>query len=121
MIPNPNTSLLEPDGGHALADAAAWVSGTLTGSVATVVATLAVAFIGFMMLQGRLALRRGLVVVIGCFLIFGARTIVTGLRNLGPAAGDRQQLAVTPIPPAPKAPPQPLVYDPYAGASVPIK
>jgi type IV secretion system protein VirB2 len=35
-----------------------------------------------MMLTGRIEWRRGLTVVIGCFIIFGAVAIVAGIRTL---------------------------------------
>jgi type IV secretory pathway VirB2 component (pilin) len=43
---------------------------------------IAVAVVGFMMLTGRIEWRRGLTVVIGCFIIFGAVAIVSGIRSL---------------------------------------
>ena len=58
-----------------------WLQGTLLGTVATVAAVIAVAAVGFMMLTGRLDWRRGLTVVVGCFIIFGAGAIVAGLRQ----------------------------------------
>jgi len=58
------------------------VQGTLLGNVATAAAVIAVAVVGFMMLTGRIEWRRGLTVVIGCFIIFGAVAIVSGIRSL---------------------------------------
>ena len=40
------------------------------------------AAVGFLMLTGRIEWRRGLTVVIGCFIIFGAVAIVSGIRSL---------------------------------------
>jgi type IV secretion system protein VirB2 len=54
----------------------------LLGNVATAAAVIAVAVVGFMMLTGRIEWRRGLTVVIGCFIIFGAVAIVSGIRSL---------------------------------------
>jgi type IV secretory pathway VirB2 component (pilin) len=54
----------------------------LQGHVATSAAVIAVAVVGFMMLTGRIEWRRGVVVVIGCFVIFGAAAIVAGIRSL---------------------------------------
>ena len=59
-----------------------WIQGTLLGNVATAAAVIAVAVVGFMMLTGRIEWRRGLTVVIGCFIIFGAVAIVSGIRSL---------------------------------------
>ena len=36
----------------------------------------------FLMLTGRMDWRRGLTVVVGCFVIFGAVSIVAGIRSL---------------------------------------
>ena len=41
-----------------------------------------VAAVGFLMLTGRMDWRRGLTVVVGCFVIFGAVSIVAGIRSL---------------------------------------
>ena len=58
-----------------------WMQGTLLGNVATAVAVMAVAAVGFMMLTGRLNWRFGATVIIGCFIIFGAGTIVAGIQS----------------------------------------
>ena len=50
------------------------------GNVATTAAVIAVAAVGFMMLTGRLNWRYGITVVIGCFILFGATSIVAGIR-----------------------------------------
>src|ERR1700754_2826913 len=59
-----------------------WVQGTLLGNLATTAAVIAVAVIGYMMLVGRFDWRRGVVTLVGIFIIFGAVTIVAGLRSL---------------------------------------
>ena len=59
-----------------------WVQGTLLGNLATTAAVIAVAVVGLMMLTGRIDWRRGLTVVIGCFVVFGAVSIVAGIRSL---------------------------------------
>ncbi len=61
--------------------ALAWLQGTLLGTVATAAAVIAVAGVGFMMLTGRMEWRRGLTVVVGCFIIFGAGALVAGIRQ----------------------------------------
>ena len=53
---------------------------TLLGTVATTVAVIAVAMVGFMMLTGRMNWRYGAVVILGCFILFGAASIVGGIR-----------------------------------------
>ena len=72
----------DPAGSSPLVAALQWIQGTLLGNVATAAAVVAVAMVGFMMLTGRIEWRRGLTVVIGCFIIFGAVAIVSGIRSL---------------------------------------
>jgi type IV secretion system protein VirB2 len=50
--------------------------------VATAVAVIAVAAIGFMMLTGRINWRYGATVVLGLFVLFGAGSIVGGIRSI---------------------------------------
>ena len=59
-----------------------WVQGTLLGNVATSAAVIAIAVVGFLMLTGRIEWRRGIVVIVGAFIIFGATSIVAGIRPL---------------------------------------
>ena len=70
----------DPAGSGVLLGAVKWVQGTLLGTVATVVAVIAVASVGFMMLTGRMNWRHGAVVILGCFILFGATSIVAGIR-----------------------------------------
>ena len=72
----------DPAGSSPLVAAMVWIQDTLLGNVATAAAVIAVAVVGFMMLTGRIEWRRGLTVVIGCFIIFGAVAIVSGIRSL---------------------------------------
>jgi len=62
--------------------ALAWIQDTLLGNLATAAAVIAVAAVGFLMLAGRIDWRRGLTVIIGCFVVFGAAAIVAGIRSL---------------------------------------
>ena len=72
----------DPAGSSPLLAALNWVQGTLLGNLATTAAVIAVAIIGYLMLTGRFEWRRGLVVLVGIFVIFGAGTIVAGIRSL---------------------------------------
>ena len=72
----------DPAGSSPLLAALTWVQGTLLGNLATTAAVIAVAIIGYMMLTGRFEWRRGLVVLVGIFVIFGAVSIVAGIRSL---------------------------------------
>ncbi|MDL2351294.1 MAG: TrbC/VirB2 family protein [Pseudomonadota bacterium] len=70
----------DPAGSGVIVSAANWLQGTLLGTVATVAAVVAVAAVGFMMLTGRMNWRHGAVVILGCFILFGAASIVAGIR-----------------------------------------
>lgn len=69
-----------PAGSGPIVAALSWLQGTLLGNVATAVAVMAVAAVGFMMLTGRLNWRFGATVIIGCFILFGAGAIVSGIQ-----------------------------------------
>lgn len=70
----------DPEGSGVIVGAVNWLQGTLLGTVATVVAVIAVASVGFAMLTGRINWRHGAVVILGCFILFGAASIVAGIR-----------------------------------------
>lgn len=71
----------DPQGSGPIVSALSWLQGTLLGSVATAVAVMAVAAVGFMMLTGRMNWRFGATVIIGCFILFGAVSIVGGIQG----------------------------------------
>ena len=77
----------DPAGSGVLVGAVRWLEGTLLGTVATVVAVIAVAFVGFMMLTGRINWRYGATVIIGCFILFGAASIVAGIQSTAALGG----------------------------------
>lgn len=118
-----SASLFASRDGSVLIAALSWIEGTLLGSLATIVAILAVAGIGFLLLQGRLVVRGGLRVLAGCFILFGAASIVSGLQSfaagmVGSGAFERpapQQISLSePM----EIPDRTSNYDPYAGAAV---
>ena len=74
-----------PQGSGPIVAALSWLQGTLMGNVATAVAVMAVAAVGFMMLTGRLNWRFGATVIIVVFILVGAASIVAGIQ--GAAAG----------------------------------
>lgn len=76
-----NAQTANPQGSGPIVAALVWLQGTLLGNVATAVAVMAVAAVGFMMLTGRLNWRFGATVIIGCFILFGAGAIVTGIQS----------------------------------------
>lgn len=104
--------------------AAHWIEAVLLGPVATSIAVIAVASIGLLMLSGRVRMRRGATVIVGCFILFGAASIAHGLR--GTAASLAAAPPPQPMPPQSAPPPAPLPpppapappADPYAGASI---
>ena len=71
----------DPAGSGPIVAALAWMQGTLLGNVATAVAVMAVAAVGFMMLTGRMNWRFGATVIVGCFVLFGAASIVSGIQS----------------------------------------
>lgn len=113
-------SLSDPPPASVIASAANWVSGLLFGPLATAIAVIAIAWVGLAMLSGRIEIRRGASVVLGCFLLFGAKGIADGFRS-GMSNDNVPSIAnMTPPVTAPIAvqPDAASTYDPYAGASV---
>ena len=72
---------VDPQGSGPIVAALGWLQGTLLGNVATAVAVMAVAAVGFMMLTGRLNWRFGATGIVGCFVLFGAGAIVSGIQS----------------------------------------
>ncbi|GLK45535.1 MULTISPECIES: TrbC/VirB2 family protein [Novosphingobium] len=108
--------------GGALVGAIGWIAEIMTGPLATIVATLAVATLGLALLQGRLSMRHGAQVILGCFILFGApfiamelvRVAPHGIRAQAVFSASNQQMPDIPAVPQPNP-------DPYAGASVPMQ
>jgi type IV secretion system protein VirB2 len=85
VVPAPllaQSSFSDPAGSGAIVNAVQWMQGTLMGTVATVVAVIAIAVVGMMMLTGRMNWRYGATVIFGCFILFGAVSIVSGIRSV---------------------------------------
>lgn len=117
-------SLADPSTSGSLLNAVNWIQGTLLGSVAVVVATLAVAGIGFMMLTGRVDIRRGMTVLVGSFLLLGSPVIAGAIQSLWVGSPGEEPVAIVESPPVPPPLPPaapPANADPYAGASVPVR
>ena len=111
--------------GNKLEAAAQWVQGLLLGQVGTTVAVVAVAVAGMNMLWGRISVKGGAQILLGCFILFGAPAIARGL--MGGVEGavpiiatepprlisaNQSPLAVSTSPPISINP-----FDPYTGAS----
>lgn len=114
------SSLSNAPGSSVLVEAVRWLQGTLLGTVATTVAIIAIAWVRMLMLAGRLEIRRGLTTVAGCFILFGATSIVAGIQAT--AASEPGEIAALPSPLAmPEVPPPRRNADPYAGAALPTR
>lgn len=113
-------SLFEAGGRMPMVESARWVENVLLGEFALGLCVIAVAFIGALMLTGRLPLREGMRVVVGCFVLLGSPMIATGL-----ARGGNRTLEASSLPPpiavqieVPRPGLPPSNFDPYAGASL---
>lgn len=113
------SSLFDPPASAVLPAASDWITAALLGTLAVTLCVVAVALVGFMMLTGHVAVREGLRVVIGCFVLLAAPPIALGLQRSAadsaqPAGPQALGIAVTSSHPQL----QPSDYDPYAGASL---
>ncbi len=105
---------LEPIG-----DAANWFSAVMQGSLAIALCVLAVAFVGLTMLSGRLEIRNGLRVILGCFVLLGAPVVAAAFLDIAEQGGSAiQPSSIAEQPAPPRTDPPPATYDPYAGASL---
>lgn len=113
-------SLTDPPADSPVTAGINWLQGIALGTTATAVAVLAVAAIGWLMLSGRLELRRGITVVIGCFVLFGATSVAVALTSFSESNETGHPVADADITSPLQTHDLPAsAYDPYAGASVP--
>ncbi|MDE2404405.1 MAG: TrbC/VirB2 family protein [Sphingomonadales bacterium] len=101
-----------------MAAAVDWMVALLSGRLGTSIAVIAFAWTGYLMLQGRFAIRESAKVVLGSFLLFGASAIAHGLVQFAQREGATRTSAAAVSPASVAAPPKPH-FDPYAGASLP--
>jgi len=80
------TVAADPAGSGPILGALQWVQGTLLGNLATTAAVISVAVVGLMMLTGRIDWKRGLTVIVGAFIVFGAAAIVAGIKGVASGA-----------------------------------
>lgn len=111
--------MFEASGGTPMAESARWIEGVLLGEIALGLCVIAVTFLGALMLTGRLPLREGARIVVGCFVLLGAPVIAAGF--VGGGSGVIETSAPPPVgvqieSPRPYLPPANV--DPYAGASL---
>ncbi|MDP2129898.1 MAG: TrbC/VirB2 family protein [Erythrobacter sp.] len=106
--------------------AADWMMGIFAGPFTVMLMTIAVACFGISMLAGHLSARRGLLLVLGCFIFTGSAQIAGSLmgsisrRDAVPALPRIDPIEIAELPPlgpepAPLAP-NGNPFDPYAGA-----
>jgi type IV secretory pathway VirB2 component (pilin) len=112
-------SLFDARSDAVLDPVAGMVTATLAGDFAISLCVIAVAIIGLMLMSGRLAVREGLRVVIGCFVLLGAPLLENGiniiLEETVPVSGSFEPSTTS----QPSQLPLPAAdYDPYAGASL---
>lgn len=109
----------ETSDSQAVEASASWLVSLMTGSVALGLCVLAIAVIGLLMFGGRLPVRDGLRVVLGCFVLLGAPAIAAAFVTAGQ---EISQVPGSPKPPRQPANPRedlpPSAFDPYAGASL---
>ena len=106
--------LSEPNASSIVA-AVQWIQAVLVGGLTTPIAVLAIAGVGFGLLGGRLEPRRALRVVLGCFILFGAPTIVGALKTAISSSVAIAELAPTPV--APVVPAAPAIPNSRKGAN----
>jgi type IV secretion system protein VirB2 len=105
-----------------LGAATEWTQGVVGGSLASALCVIAVAILGLLLLSGRMQVRRGVEVVLGCFLLLGAGLLAAQLQQLASDAGGASstggEQVIVPAPVETPPPLPPANYDPYAGASL---
>jgi type IV secretory pathway VirB2 component (pilin) len=112
-------SLFEAGGGTPMAESARWIGGVILGEIALGVCVIAVALVGALMLTGRLPLRDGAGIVVGCFVLLTAPVIAVGFVGWGIGGFETsapplvEVVIESPRPDLPSA-----NFDPYAGASL---
>lgn len=108
---------------NAIAEALTWLEATFLGSVASTAAVIAIAWFGLLILSGRMDVRRGMEIILGCFIIFGAAAIARGIEATMLSAAGPPELRDGPTPRLPPAiPARPAAgtgFDPYARATSP--
>ena len=100
-------------------DSANWMSSFVVGELAVTLCVVAVAFLGFLLLSGRIAVRRGITVLLGSFVVLGAPIIAAAFTGLARNGGtwDYQLYVGDSTTPVGRELPT-ATYDPYAGASL---
>lgn len=103
--------------GSVLVSAVYWLLNLFINQLSQLLCTIAIAFVGFSMLSGRMNIKRGLSIIFGCFIIFSAREIADGLRMTATDGAAPSVTGIAPIPESPKTQQQPNnvnAFDPYS-------
>lgn len=108
-----------PQSESALVASVDWLNGLVLGSLAAGLCVIAVAVVGLMMLGGRLPVREGMRVILGCFILLSAPVIAAGFMGVWQSSVSRPLSKPFLVEKAePRETPPPANYDPYAGASL---
>ena len=103
----------------ALGDAAAWFDAILAGPLVIALCSIAIAVLGLAMFAGRIDVRRGAMVIAGCFVVLGSSTIAHGLIDRSTTSSALAgPLIAQPPPHEMQRQNNRKVDDPYAGASL---
>lgn len=105
-------------GGHSLSDAMSWPLSLLSGPLSLSIASVAVVCFGMLLLDGRIRWRRGISVVLGCFLVFGAPTLTRAFDGVNKRPSSASDGSTSPDLKTPSLNTTASEYDPYAGAAV---
>ena len=89
-----------------------------TGSLAVILATIAIVILGFVMSSGRFSLRSGIQVILGTFLLFGAPIVAAAFSGAAREVAEPAEPELPSAQPDPREDLPPANYDPYAGASL---
>ena len=115
-----SASLFDPPAKGVLENAVGWINAVLLGELAVGLCVLAVAILGMLMLTGRLPLRQGGHVILGCFVLLGAPIIAAQIVGI---SQERRHYVVLPQPIVSEVlPPREDLpqanYNPYASATM---
>lgn len=111
-------SLFAPSGVSPVEGSVGWISDQLLSGVAVTLCVLAVAFVGLLMLTGRVPVRRGFGVALGCFVLLGAPVIASGLMERVSVGDSAVAVAPEYSGPDPRRDLERKEPDPYGGASL---
>ena len=118
MATVPQSSLFESRSEAGVSTSLNQVETLLLGDVSTVIAIVALASAGFLMLSGRLGLLRSMRVIVGCVVLFGASTITPLLMGSGDGAEAAPRIHVDAEKAHPREELQPSHKSPYSQASI---